>query len=150
MKPVCIMILSAVLTLVSPAVGFADTDPVGIIKAVNKDAFIVRSGKTHTATPGMKVMKGDLIKTGPGSSVGVIFEDDTVLSMGPKSEFVIEEFIFRPVENKLSFVARIIRGTLSFLSGQIAKLSPGSVRLETPSATIGMRGTHVLVKVQGN
>ena len=98
----------------------------------------------------MKVMKGDLIKTGPSSSVGVIFEDDTVLSMGPKSEFAIEEFIFRPVENKLSFVARIIRGTLSFLSGQIAKLSPGSVRLETPAATIGMRGTHVLVKVQGN
>jgi len=150
MKPVCIMILSAVLTLVSTAVGFADTDPVGIIKAVNKDASILRNGKTHTATPGMKVMKSDLIKTGPGSSVGVIFEDDTVLSMGPKSEFVIEEFIFRPVENKLSFVVRIIRGTLSFLSGQIAKLSPGSVRLETPSATIGMRGTHVLIKVQGN
>lgn len=150
MKPVCIIILAAVLALISTAMGFADTDPVGIIKAVNKDAFIIRNGKTHTATPGMKVIKGDLIKTGPGSSVGVIFEDDTVLSMGPKSEFAIEEFIFRPVENKLSFVARIIRGTLSFLSGQIAKLSPGSVRLETPSATIGMRGTHVLVKVQEN
>jgi len=150
MKPVCIMILSAVLALISTAVGFADTDPVGIIKAVNKDAFIIRNGKTHPATPGMKVMKSDLIKTGAGSSVGVIFEDDTVLSMGPKSEFAIEEFTFRPVENKLSFVVRIIRGTLSFLSGQIAKLSPGSVRLETPSATIGMRGTHVLIKVQGN
>ena len=148
MKPVCIIILSALLALTCPVPGLADTDPVGIIKAVNKDVFIVRNGKTHTATPGMKVMQGDYIKTGSGSSVGVIFEDDTVLSMGPKSEFAIEEYIFRPVENKLSFVARIFRGTLSFLSGQIAKLSPSSVRLETPSATIGLRGTHVLVKVQ--
>ena len=148
MKPVCLMILTAVLVLISTAVGFADTDPVGIVKAVNKDVFIVRDGKTHTATPGMKVKQGDFIKTGPGSSVGVIFEDDTVVSMGPKSEFAIDEFVFRPVENQLSFVARIIRGTLSFLSGQIAKLSPSSVRLETPSATIGLRGTHVLVKVQ--
>ena len=148
MRLFCIMILSAVLALISTAVGFADNDPVGIIKAVDKDAFIIRNGKTHTALPGMKVMMGDLIKTGTSSSIGVIFEDDTVLSMGSKSDFVIEEFTFRPVENKLSFVARIIRGTLSFLSGQIAKLAPGSVRLETPSATIGMRGTHILVKVQ--
>ena len=148
MKPISIVVLSVVLMLISTAVGFADTDPVGIIKTVNKEAFIIRNGKTHAAVPGMKVMTGDLIKTGPGSSVGVIFEDDTVVSMGSKSEFVIDEFTFRPVENKLSFVARFVRGTLSFLSGQIAKLSPGSVRLETPSATIGIRGTRVLVKVQ--
>ena len=146
--PICIVVLSVVLTLISTAVGFADTDPVGIIKAVNEEAFIIRNGNTHAAVPGMKVMEGDLIKTGPGSSVGVIFEDDTVVSMGAESEFVIDEFTFRPVENQLSFVARFIRGTLSFLSGQIAKLSPGSVRLKTPSATIGIRGTHVLVKVQ--
>ena len=106
MKPVCIMILSAVLASISPAVAFADTEPVGIIKSVTEDTTIIRDGKTHRATPGMKVLKGDLIKTGPGGSVGMIFEDDTVISMGPKSELAIEEFLFRPVENKLAFVVR--------------------------------------------
>ena len=146
----CIMALSVVWALVNPPLGFADTEPVGFIKAVNNDAFVVRKDKSHQATPGMKVLQGDLIKTGSRGSVGLIFEDDTVVSLGPKSEFAIEAFLFKPVENKLSFVARIIRGTLSFLSGQIAKLSPNAVRLETPSATIGMRGTHVLVRVAGN
>ena len=106
MKPVCIMFLSAVLALVSSAVAFADTEPVGIIKSVTQDTAIIRDGKTHTATPDMKVLKGDLIKTGPGTSVGMIFEDDTVISMGPKSELALEEFLFRPAENKLAFVAR--------------------------------------------
>lgn len=145
--PFCILVLSVVLALGTTAVSFADTESVGIVKAVTKDTVIVRNGKSHAAVPGMKVMKGDLIKTGPGGSAGLIFEDDTVVSMGPKSEFAIEEFIFRPVDNKLSFVAKLIRGTFTFLSGQIAKLSPNSVRIETPSATIGMRGTNVLVKV---
>ena len=44
----------------------------------------------------------------------------------------------------------MFQGTFSYLSGQISKLVPGAVRLETPDATIGMRGTHVLVKVEGS
>ena len=150
MKLVCIIFLLVVLVLGNAAVGFADTEPVGFIKALTKDAFIIRNGKTLAAVPEMKIMSGDVIKTGPTGSVGLIFLDDTVVSMGPKTEFAIENFLYSPVDKRLSFVARIIRGTLSFLSGQIVKLSPSSVRLETPSATIGMRGTYVLVKVEGD
>jgi len=151
MKLVSIIFFLLVLALGNAAVGFADTQPAGIVKAVTKkDTFIIRNGKTLAATPEMKIMSGDVIKTGPTGSIGLIFLDDTVLSMGPETEFAIEDFLFSPVDNKFSFVAKIIRGTLSFLSGQIAKLSPSSVRLETPSATIGMRGTYVLVKVAGN
>jgi len=106
MKLICIMMLSAVLALIIPAVAYAATEPVGVIKSVTEGTAIIRDGKTHRATPGMKVLKGDLIKTGPGGSVGMIFEDDTVISMGPKSELAIEEFLFRPVENKLAFVVR--------------------------------------------
>jgi len=150
MKSASILMLSAVLALICPTLAFADSEPVGIIKSVTKETTVIRDGKTHIATPGMKVLMGDLIKTGSGGSVGMIFEDDTVISIGSRSEFTIKEYLFNPVENKLSFVARLIRGTLSYLSGQIAKLSPSSVRLETPSATVGIRGTHVLVKVEGD
>ena len=143
----CILVLSVVLALGTTTVSFADTEPVGIVKAVTKDTVIVRNGKSHAVIPGMRVIEGDLIKTGPGGSVGLIFEDDTVVSMGPKSEFAIKKFLFKPVDNKLSFIVKLIRGTFTFLSGQIAKLSPNSVHLETPSATIGMRGTNVLVRV---
>jgi hypothetical protein len=95
----------------------------------------------------MKVMKGDSVTTGSNGKVGLIFEDDTVISLGSNSRIAIENFLFQPSEKKLSFVARMYQGTASFLSGQIAKLAPQQVQVETPHATVGTRGTHYLVKV---
>ena len=90
---------------------------------------------------------GDILKTGDGGALGLIFYDDTIISMGPRTELAIEAYLFEPLEGKLAFIAKILRGTVSYLSGQIAKLSPESVKLVTPAATIGVRGTHVLIKV---
>ena len=121
---------------------------VGIVRSVSTDAYILRDKTPVAAKINMKVMVGDVVKTGPTGSIGLIFDDDTLVSMGPNSEFVVEDFHFNPSEKQLSFVLRLIQGTFSYLSGQISRLVPGAVRLETPDATIGMRGTHVLVKVE--
>jgi hypothetical protein len=77
----------------------------------------------------------------------VILKDDTSLSLGPNSVVVVDQFLFAPAEGKLSLVTRMVQGTAVYISGIIAKLSPQSVRLETPNATIGTRGTRFLVKV---
>ncbi|MFI5295757.1 MAG: FecR domain-containing protein [Thermodesulfovibrionales bacterium] len=122
---------------------------VGIVRSVSMDAHILRNKTSIAAKTNMKIMTGDVVKTGPTGSIGLIFDDDTLVSMGPDSEFAVEDFLFNPSEKKLSFVVRMFKGTFSYLSGQISKLVPGAVRLETPDATIGMRGTHVLVKVEG-
>ena len=74
-------------------------------------------------------------------------ERDTVISMGPKSRLAIETFVYHPQEKKLSLIARVLRGTVSFLSGQIAKLGPDLMHIETPQASVGVRGTHVLIQV---
>ena len=123
---------------------------VGIVRSVSVDAHILRKGTPIVAKTNMTIMNGDVVKTGPTGSIGLIFDDDTLVSMGPNSEFAVEDFLFNPSEKKLSFVVRMLQGTFSYLSGQISKLVPGAVRLETPDATIGMRGTHVLVKVEGS
>lgn len=125
----------------------ADTDHVGIVKSLAGDVAILRSDTPIKATANMRLLKGDHIRTGRDGKVGMIFEDDTVISIGPNSRIVIENFLFQPNEKKLSFIARILQGTVSYLSGQIAKLAPNLVRIETPNATVGLRGTHVLVKV---
>jgi hypothetical protein len=59
----------------------------------------------------------------------------------------IESFLFNPVNKELSFIARMIHGTFSFITGQIAKLAPERVTFETPDATLGVRGTKFLVKI---
>jgi hypothetical protein len=78
----------------------------------------------------------------------VIFKDDTLLSIGPQSEIIISEFLFSPAEGKLSIVTRLLRGSAIYLTGIIGKLSPESVRFETPVANIGIRGTKFAVKME--
>jgi len=135
------------LLFFGPQSTLARPDSAGIIKAVSGDVFITGAETTMKAVANMRIIQGDTIKTGADSSVGLIFEDDTVLALGPNSEISIESFLFNPVKKELSFIARMVKGTFSFITGQIAKLAPTKVALETPDATLGVRGTKFLVKI---
>ena len=79
--------------------------------------------------------------------MGVILRDDTILSLGPSTETRIEQFAFESAGQKPGMVLRVARGVIGYLSGRIAKLAPGSVRLETPVATLGVRGTYLVARV---
>lgn len=78
----------------------------------------------------------------------MVFKDDTLLSLGPDSSLVVDDFVFAPRQGKFSIVLRMMKGTAVYLSGLVAKLSPDSVRFLTPSASIGIRGTKFAVKVE--
>lgn len=150
MKTACIMVLTAALILGNITLGSAESESIGIVKSVSRNAFIIRKGVSMQAVVNMKIMVKDVVKTGPDGAIGFVLKDDTIISMGPGSEIVIDEYSFDPIEKNMSFVARMLHGTASYFSGQIAKLSPESVQFETPVATIGMRGTHFLVKAGEN
>lgn len=123
------------------------SETIGIIKTISGDVYLTNPIAEIKAVPNMKLNQGDSIRTGPNSNAGLIFEDDTVVSLGSNSEMIIEKFLFDPAAKKLEFVARMLQGTFSFISGQIAKLAPNQVKLETPDATLGVRGTKFLVKI---
>lgn len=125
----------------------AQTQDAGIIKSVSGEVFITSSQSSIQAVPNMRINQGDSIKTGAKGSIGLIFADDSVISLGPNSEISIQSFLFNPIHNELSFVARMVQGTFSFITGQIAKLAPSKVKLQTPDATLGVRGTKLLVKI---
>jgi hypothetical protein len=125
----------------------ASDGSVGSVKTVNGSASIGRGQSSLPAVVNERVFQGDTLRTGPNGSLGVILKDDTSLSLGPNSVVVIDQFLFAPAEGKLSLVTRMLKGTAVYISGIIAKLSPESVRFETPNATIGSRGTKFLVKV---
>lgn len=148
MKSAFIMCFFTTFVLVATQISMAaDADHVGIVKSVAGDVLIVRNNSSLKAVTNMNLMILDTVKTGSDGRVGMILEDDTVISMGSNSRITIENFMFQPNEHKLSFIARIFHGTASFISGQIAKLAPHQVHIETPYATIGTRGTQFLVKV---
>jgi len=126
-----------------------DSSPaIASVQKVSGTATVVRQGQTISAKIGLEIWKNDTLCTGPDGSIGVVFNDDTSLSLGPKSVLVIDEFIFAPREGNFSIVLRMLKGTAAYFSGLISKLAPESAHFETPSASIGFRGTKGLVKVE--
>ena len=120
---------------------------VGRIKVVTGSAFIVRAGALVPAQAGQAVFQADGLRTGAGGRIGITLRDDTRLSLGPNSEVRLDRFAYAPAESQVGLVLRIVRGVVAYVSGRIAKLSPDSIRLETPGAIVGVRGTTLAVRV---
>jgi len=144
------IVIVTVLCLLYPVIVNAADIPVGNVKTLKGEASIIRNGTPLEAITGADLFQNDSLKTGADSSMSVVFRDDTLISVGPNSELAINEFQFSPAEGKLSFVARLLKGTSAYVSGLIGKLSPQSVRFETPVANIGIRGTKFAVKLDGD
>ena len=147
MKTLYGILICTVFLFCGSSLTLAESEPAGIVKAVSGEVFIVNGETAIQAVANMRLRQGDTVKTGTNSSAGLIFEDDTVVALGSNSEMSIDKFLFNPADKELSFIARLIRGTFSFITGQIAKLAPKQVSLETPDATLGVRGTKFLVKI---
>lgn len=140
-------VLALVLAAATPALA---QQPVtaGRIKVVSGAAFIVREGATIPAQAGDVVFEADALRTGPDGRVGVTLKDDTRLSLGPSSEVRLERFAYAPAAGSLGMVLKFVRGVAEYVSGRIAKLAPDSIRLETPAAIVGVRGTTLIIRVQ--
>jgi hypothetical protein len=138
------------LALLFPVFAIASENPVAIIKASAGSGNIIRDGSTLEAKRGAELFQHDSLKTGADGSISIVFKDDTLISVGPNSELAINEFLYSPAEGKLSFITRLLKGTSAYVSGIIGKLSPQSVRFETPVANIGIRGTKFAVKLEDN
>ncbi len=142
-----LIVAVVVLTLGASTLAHAAApETAGVVRVSTGPATVIRDGRAFPAVVGTRLCAGDALATGPGGSIGVILRDNSSLSLGPESSLVIQTFLFAPAEGKLGLLVRLSRGTLAFLSGLIGKLSPESVRFETPSATIGIRGTHFALK----
>ena len=143
-------ILCLVMMILLPCLALGEELPIGKAKTSKGSVFVIREGKQIAVSVGEKLFQNDRIRTGAASSVGIIFEDNTVLSLGANSEIVIDEYVFTPEKGVFSMITRMLRGTASYISGIIGRQSPESVRFQTPDATIGIRGTQFLVKVADN
>jgi hypothetical protein len=131
-----------------PAAADAQGEVAGRVKTVHGQAWLVSpSGERKPVDVGTPVARGDSIETAADAAVGITFRDETRLSIGPGSQVSIDDFLFSPERDQLSFAARIARGTLLYVSGAIARLAPERVSVTTPDGTVGVRGTTFLVRV---
>jgi len=120
----------------------------GFVKNVNGQASIERNNAITPVKVKDELLESDILVTGSGGSMGVILQDNSVMSIGSNTRLVISKFAFEPADEKLSFVAQIKKGTVVYLTGLIAKLNRNAVRFETPTVACGVRGTHFAIKVE--
>jgi hypothetical protein len=140
-------VLALVFAAATPVFG-QEPEGAGRIKVVSGAAFIVRGNATLRAEPGQTVYEADALRTGADGSIGVTLKDDTRLSLGPGSEVRLDRFVFSPGSGSLGMVLKFVRGVAAYVSGRMAKIAPDSIRLETPAAIVGVRGTSLAIRVE--
>lgn len=139
--------LFAGVMLLAATSAFAEPLAAGRVKVASGSVFIVRAGNVGPAHVGQPVYEADVVRTGADGRIGITLNDDTRVSLGPASEVSLERFAYAPSAGQLGFVLKVVRGVAAYVSGRIAKLSPDSVRLETPGAIVGVRGTTLALRV---
>ncbi len=141
--------LVLILIVAPSAAAFAQPVPAGRVKLVSGAAFIVRQKIAKPARVGDVVFETDGLTTGADGKIGVTMKDETRISLGPGSEVRLDRFVYSPANGQFAFVLNVVRGIAAYVSGRIAKLSPDAVRLVTPSAIVGVRGTRLGIRVSG-
>ncbi len=129
-------------------VAICQDDHVAIFKSVFGNVKVIRNKADIPASPGMPVLRADKIVSGTGAAGGIAFRDGTLVTIGPSTELEVSRYQFQPEDAKYDFSLYLKQGTTVYSSGKLGKLSPESVVVNTPKATVGIRGTRFIVEVE--
>ena len=138
------------LILLLAAIGFAGAafaSDIGLVKVAKGDVRIERNGAKVPATVGSAVRISDVVVTGKDGSAGITFTDNSLVSIGPNTVFAIEKYSFDSTTHAGQFEGNLRQGRLAAVSGKMVKQSPESMKIRTPSAIMGVRGTEFVVQV---
>jgi hypothetical protein len=137
-----------------------DVKPIGkVVMAVGKvtiqhaDATLVQarlSDEQAGAKVGDLVYRGDVVKTGADSRVGINFADDSSFNLSSNASMEMNEFVYDPAGKSNSTFFSLAKGTFTFVAGNVAKT--GNMKVDTPVATMGIRGTtpHIEISDDGS
>jgi hypothetical protein len=129
------------------AAGPLAANDIAQIKTMNGTVVVERGSQRILGAEGMKLQQADVIRTGIDGSVGITFVDNTIMSAGPNSALALDRFSFNSTTHEGRLDASMRSGTLSVISGKIAKQSPEAMTVRTPAAILGARGTEFFVQV---
>ncbi|MBL8328899.1 MAG: FecR domain-containing protein [Rubrivivax sp.] len=119
--------------------------PVGTVKRLSGTALVERQGARLPAAVGMVLLREDRIVTGQPGAVGITLVDDTLLSIGSGTQLELSDVQFDTTTHGGRVWLRLIKGAMHMITGLVAREAPQNVRIETPTAVMGVRGTEFLI-----
>ena len=136
--------------ILAAALGFAGTAmaaDIGLVKVAKGSVQIQRGAAKIPAAVGTGLQTADVVVTGADGSAGITFTDNSLVSVGPNSVFAIDKYKFDTTTHAGEFEGNLKQGRLAAVSGKMVKQSPDSMKIRTPSAIMGVRGTEFVVQV---
>lgn len=121
----------------------------GFIKSVKGTVRVVDpSGNKLPLKVGDAVSSASRIETEEGSGASVVLRDGTVMVLGPSSQLDLKQFNFNSTTQEGGLFVSLVRGSLRMITGLLGK-KPETMRIDTQTATIGIRGTDFIVTAEG-
>jgi hypothetical protein len=149
--------LTLLMTLVVPAAAQSESTPIGKIVKLSGSvsvehttAVVVQASVDGSkAKVGDPVYKGDVVQTGTDGAVGITFADGSAFNLTSNARIVLNEFVYDPNGKSNSTFFSLTKGTFTLVAGKVAKT--GDMKIDTPVATMGIRGTtpHVEISEDG-
>ena len=118
---------------------------IGHVTKLEGSATCLRNGVAIILNNGDNVEKGDVVQTGTHATLGITFIDGTVFGLLSNSRMVLNEMVYDPNGSNNSSLLSLVAGTITFVAGETAK--HGDMKVDTPVATMGIRGTAVLTEI---
>ncbi len=120
-------------------------NPVGSVATLQGGASVTRSSATNALKVKDAIFNGDVLQTAVNGTLGITFEDATTFSLRPNSRIAVDEFVYRERGANNIAAFDVVRGTIAFVASAVAKT--GDMKIVTPTATIGIRGTTGVIEV---
>jgi hypothetical protein len=125
----------------------AGSDQVGQVATLQGSATVARANAAAAIALQINdlIFKNDTLQTGANSALGVTFDDETTFSLSANARIVVNEFIYEDGGTGNTALYTVARGTAAFVASAVAKT--GDMKIATPTATMGIRGTTGVVDV---
>jgi hypothetical protein len=120
-------------------------DPVGSVATLQGSASVTRNNATSALALRDPVYKTDVLQTNVDGTLGITFDDETTFTLKPNTRLAVDEFVYEEGGANNAAVFNVVRGTAAFVAAEVAHT--GNMRIDTPSSTLGIRGTTGLVEV---
>ena len=117
----------------------------GSVTLERANAVIIQVSADSQAKVGDLVYQGDAVATGADGRVGINFTDGTSFNLSSNARMVLNEFVYDPNGSSNSTLFNLTKGTFTFVAGKVAKT--GDMKIDTPVATMGIRGTTPRVEI---
>lgn len=131
-------ILTALMLTLSVSTAFAD-ERAGDIVSVRGNVFVERAKDIIKAEPKLGLREADSVATEDQSRAKLLFRDDSILTLGPKSRLIVKQYLYSPENKRAESVYELLDGKLRAVVG-----SPGFT-VKTPTAFAAARGTIFLI-----